>query len=131
MTVPTVALVNGTGYVFGIASDEIDINIREFTADVKPQFVETLGNKQNVTIVVAYGPMELDLSVEGEIKGSAGSATTSAPLAVLGTAFGAVNSTAYNGAPTTGIYLEGANIKSSRSAFKSGTWTFKARGGVP
>ena len=126
MTAPTVVLVNGTGYQYGISNDELGINCAHFTLNVKPQFIETLGNIQNVTIVVAYGPMEGDLSIEGEVKG-----TTGVVGAVLGTAFSPVNSITGNGAPTTGYYLESADIKQQRSAFKMGTWTFKSRGGIP
>lgn len=126
MTAPTVTLVNGTGYQWGIASDELGINVRSFHAAIKPQFIESLGNKQNITVVDAYAPMELDLSIEGEING-----TTGVNASVIGTAFVPVNSFAYNGAPTTGCYLQGADIKQGRNEWKNGTWTYRAKAGIP
>lgn len=124
-----VTLVNGSSLAWGIASDEVGVNIGEFKMAVAPQFIESLGNKQNVTRCDAYGPSELTLTMSGETNG-AGSG--SVLLATTGVAFTPVNSiiTLFS-APTTGLYLQSGEITLSRSAFITFSVEFKAKGGIP
>ena len=95
----TVTLVNGSSFVWGIASDEVGVQIAEFKEAVAPQFIESLGNKQNVTRCDAYAPAELTLTMSGETNGAGAGSVL---LATIGVAFVPVNSvTTYFSAPTT------------------------------
>lgn len=124
--VTTVTVVGGTSLPqWGVAMDESGINIESFKSSVKPQFIETLGNKQNVTRSVAYAPMELEVTMSGEILGSS---LTGVMATVVGTAFVPANSSTYFGAPTTGLYFEGGDVTEGRNSWKKlDSATFKAR----
>ena len=72
--------------------------------------------------------MKLELSVAGEISGNTG-----IMAAVLGTAFVPANTVAYFGAPTTGIYLSGAEVEAEREngALLAMSANFWSRKGIP
>lgn len=120
-----VTLVNLTGYVWGIASDETAMNISRFRCAVEPEFKTFLNSKDNTARGFAVAPMKLDLDMEFEI-----GALTNVMAAVPGTAFSPVNSTAYFGAPTTGLYLNKGEVENTRDGFKKGTASFTANAGI-
>lgn len=124
-----VVLVNGSSLAWGIASDEVGVNIAEFKQAVAPQFIESLGNKQNVTRCDAYGPPELTIDMSGETNGAGAGSVL---LATIGVAFVPVNSvtTLFN-APTTGLYLQSGDITPSRSSFVTFAAQFKSKAGIP
>lgn len=125
----TVTLVNGASLAWGIASDEVGVNIGEFKQAVAPQFIESLGGKQNVTRCDAYGPSELTLSMSGETNGAGAGSVL---LSTIGVAFVPVNSiTTYFNAPTTGLYLQSGDITGSRSGWLSFNTEHKAKPGIP
>ncbi len=126
---PSVTLVNGSSLTWGIASDEVGVNIAEFKQSVAPQFIESLPGKNNITRCDAYGTPELTLDMSFETNG-AGSG--SVMLATIGVAFVPVNSiTTLFSAPTTGLYLQSGDITLTRSGFVSGNAQFKAKAGIP
>lgn len=125
----TVTLVNGSSLAWGIASDEVGVNIGEFKQSVAPQFIESLGNKQNVTRCDAYAPPELTLTLNFETNGAGAGSTM---LSTIGVAFVPVNAiTTLWSAPTTGLYLQSGEITLSRSGFVSGSTEYKAKPGIP
>lgn len=125
----TVTLVNGASLQWGIASDEVGVNIGEFKQSVAPQFIESLGNRQNVTRCDAYAPPELTLDMSGETNGAGAGSVL---LSTIGVAFVPVNSlTTYFNAPTTGLYLQSGDITGSRSAFLQFNTQHKAKAGIP
>lgn len=124
-----VTLVNGASLAWGIASDEVGVNIGEFKQAVAPQFIESLGNRQNVTRCDAYAPPELTLTMSGETNGAGAGSVL---LSTIGVAFVPVNAltTLFN-APTTGLYLQSGGIDLSRSGWVSFNTEHKAKAGIP
>jgi hypothetical protein len=120
-----ITLVNLSGFVWGIASDETAVNIRRFRCAVEPEFKTFLPDKQNAARGFAVAPMKLDVDMEFEISGSTG-----IMAAVPATAFVPVNSTAYFGAPTTGLYLNRGEVELKRDGFKDGSASLSAHAGV-
>lgn len=126
---PNVTLVNGSSLTWGIASDEVGVNIAEFKMSVAPQFIESLPAKNNITRCDAYGTAELTLDMTFETNGAGAG---SVMLSVIGTAFVPVNSvTTLFSAPTTGLFLQSGEITLSRSGFVSGSTQHKAKAGIP
>lgn len=127
--VTTVTIIGGTGFQWGVSMDETGINIESFKSSVKPQFTETLPNKSNITRAVAYGPLELTVTLSGEINGGTTGTTYSGVMAaVIGTAFVPVNTTVYFNGPATGLYFEGGEITEMRNGWKKlDSATFVAR----
>lgn len=124
-----VTLVNGSSLAWGIAADEVGVNIGEFKQAVAPQFIESCPNRQNVTRCDAYAPSELTLTMSGETNGAGAGSVL---LATTGVAFVPVNSvTTLFSAPTTGLYLQSGDITLSRSAFVNFNAEFKAKAGIP
>lgn len=124
-----VTLVNGASLQWGIASEEVGVQIYGFKQAVAPQFIESCGNKQNVTRCDAYAPPELTLTMDGKTNGAGAGSVL---LATIGVAFVPVNSiTTYFNAPTTGLYLQSGDITASNSAFLEFTAEFKAKAGIP
>lgn len=120
----TVTIVNGTGFNWGITSDELGINVDTFKFDIKPQFIESLPDKQNCTRSDAYGPLETELDITGETSGSTG-----IMACVLGTAFVPVNGAALWGS-TGGFYFQGGTITLGRGSWKKVDAKFKAKPGI-
>lgn len=125
-TAGAITLVNLTGFQRGIASDETGINVRQFRTVVEPEWKEFLGDKQNAARGFAVAPMKKTVNIEGEVSGSTG-----VMAAVATTAFAPVNSSAYFGAPTTGLYLDRGEVTEGRDAWKDVTAEFTANAGIP
>lgn len=125
----TVTLVNGSSLTWGIASDEVGVNIAEFKQSVAPQFIESLGGRQNVIRCDAYAPPELTLTMNFETNGAGAG---SVMLSAIGVAFVPVNAitTLWN-APTTGLYLQSGELTLSRSGFVTGSTEHKSKAGIP
>lgn len=120
-----ITLVNLSGFVWGVASDETAVNISRFRCAVEPEFKTFLGDKQNAARGFAVAPMKLDLTMEFEISGSTG-----VMAAVPATAFAPTNSVAYFGAPSTGLYLNRGEVENTRDGFKKGSAEFTANAGI-
>lgn len=120
-------LVNLTDYLNGVAADETGIAIEEFNCKVKPELKVFAFAKTGLKTGFAVGPMELEVSLTGEVTGSTGimAATASAATTIA-------NSTAYFGAPTTGLYLDSAEVKQNRDggAWKKMSAEFSANAGI-
>ena len=127
MTTPVVTIVNGTGYTWGIPTPEVGINIESFKLSIKPQWWEMLPNNVNINTVISAGPMVLGLVMSGEIN-----ATTGIMALAIATAYAVANSTAYFGAPTTGLYFKGGEISKTRSTWmKLDSAEFEANANIP
>lgn len=123
----TLVNISGTGttYQRGIAAEEVSVNIREFKTVVEPEYKELLPNKVNEIRGFAVGAMKKTVTISGEVGGSTG-----VMAAVTTTAFVPGNSSAYFGAPTTGLYLDSGEVTESRDGWKDVTATFTAHAGV-
>jgi len=131
-----VVLIGTAGPKYGIPVAELGVDVESITADYSPQFIKEKNDSAGIVNCVAYGPMELSLSMSGKT-----TTGTSGPLrAVLGTAFvpaGTYSSiplgtpiTAAFGSPTTGLYLEKASMSYSEGDFYAFSVDFKARAGI-
>lgn len=120
-----VTLVNLSGFQWGVASDETGINIRSFRCRIAPEFKEFLKGKTGAKRGFAVEVPELSVSIEGEISGSTG-----IMAAVVTTATTIANSTAYFGAPTTGKYLDSAEVTEGREGWKDLTAEFSSNAGI-
>ena len=123
-----ITLVNLTGFMPGVASTETGINIKTFKVAVEPEFKTFAENKDGTKRGFGVAPMKLVVTLDGEVTGNTG-----IMAAVPGTACVLSNSTAYFGAPTTGTYLDKANVNSNR---EQGAWQemdaeFSANAGIP
>lgn len=125
----TVTIVNGSGAVWGVPNNELGVNMEEFSGDVSPEFIETLKGINGCARADAYGSMMLDLKMLFEILST--NTANSIMLAVLGTAFVAVNGSSFFGAPTTGQYLQKGTFVYNRSGWFKGTADLKAKAGIP
>lgn len=125
----SVTLVNGSGAKYGVTNDELGVNMEEFKGDVEPEFVEWLPGINGCARAAAYGSNKLMLDMSFEILNT--SVTNGIMLAVLGTAFIPINSTAYFAAPTTGLYLQKGSFTFNRQGWLKGTAALEARAGIP
>ena len=140
-----VTLVGTTGPSFALPAAELHVDVESATVDISPQFIKEKTSFDGIVNNVAYGPMELSLSLRGKTKtkGVTGSYTGSLLVSVLGTAFVPVstystlvntptgtNITAIFGAPTTGLYLEKASISYGEGDYVSFSVDYKARAGI-
>jgi len=140
-----VTLVGTTGPAFALPAAELHVDVESATVDISPQFIKEKTSFDGIVNNVAYGPMEMSLSLSGatKTKGVAGPYTGSLLVSVLGTAFSPVstystlvntptgtNITGIFGAPTTGLYLEKASISYGEGDYVSFSVDYKARAGV-
>lgn len=121
-----VTLINLSGYTWGIASDETAANVEELGIEVKPEFISPLPSINGCRMGAAVASMMKTVTMSGEKGGSTGIFA-----AVPTTAFVPVNSTAYFGAPTTGLYLTSGTITLNRAAFVKFNATLEAYAGQP
>lgn len=119
-------LINLTGFIRGVVSDEVGVNIREVRRTIEPEFIEVLGDKQNLARGKAVAPMKLTASISGEISGATG-----IMAATAATAFTPANSMAFFGAPTTGLYLTRAEVSNERASWHDLSADFEAYAGIP
>jgi len=108
-----VILVNLPGFQRGVEQDEIGINIKSFEAGYKPEFKEFVNNKDNQKRGFAVADVEVDITVEGEVSGSTG-----LMAAGFATAVALANDTDEFGASTGDVYLDSANVKQGRDAWR-------------
>jgi hypothetical protein len=120
-----VTLVNLTGFQHGVNADETGISIESFRARVAPEFKNFALNKTGEKRGFAVAAAELTVSIEGEVIGNTG-----VMAAILTTATTIANSTAYFGAPTTGKYLDSAEVTETRDGFKRVSLELSANAGV-
>lgn len=140
-----VTLVGTTGPAFALPAAELHVDVESATVDISPQFIKEKTSFDGIVNNVAYGPMEMSLSLSGatKTKGVAGPYTGSLLVSVLGTAFVPVstystlvntptgtNITGIFGAPTTGLYLEKASLKYGEGEYVSFSVEHKARAGI-
>jgi hypothetical protein len=140
-----VTLVGTTGPAFALPAAELHVDVESATVDISPQFIKEKTSFDGIVNNVAYGPMEMSLSLSGKTKtkGVTGGYTGSLLVSVLGTAFVPVstystlvniptgtNITAIFGAPTTGLYLEKASISYGEGDYVAFAVDYKARAGV-
>lgn len=110
-TVNGLTLINLTGFLPGVQQDETGINIKSFKTAVEPEFRNMVPGKNGAARGFVAAPMKKTVSISGEYTGSTG-----VMAAVLGTAFTPANSSAYFGAPTTGLYLTKGDVEESRES---------------
>ena len=142
---PSVTLQGTAGPAFALPAAELFVDAESVTVDIAPQFIKEKTDYAGITNNVAYGPMEMAVTMSGETKakGVAGPYTGSVLLAVLGTAFSPVNTystlvntptgtniTAIWGAPTTGLYLEKGNLTYGADGYLTFSVDLRARAGV-
>jgi hypothetical protein len=119
-------LVNLTGAQRGVNADEVGINIREFKTEVEPEYKDFLNGKNGEKRGFAVAAMQKVVSIDGEVMGSTGLMGATAT-----TAFAPANSTAYFGAPTTGLYLDKGTVTENRDGWKDVSAQLTANAGVP
>lgn len=140
-----VTLAGTAGPAFGLPAAELHVDALNVTVEIAPQFIREKTDFAGITNNVAYGPMEMSVSMSGETKtkGVASAYTGSVLLSVLGTAFSPVNTystlvntptgtniTAIWGAPTTGLYLEKGTLTYGADGYVGFSVDLKARAGV-
>ena len=120
-------LTNLTGFLPGVAADETSINIKTFKTAVEPEFRNVVPGKNGAGRGFVAAPMKKNVTIDGEVTGALG-----VMAAVLGTAFVPANSSAYFGAPTTGLYLLKGEVEESREqgALTSMSAEFEALAGI-
>jgi len=121
-------LTNLTGFLPGVQADEGGINIKSFKTAVEPEFSNVIPGKNGAGRGRVQAPMKKNVTIDGEVTGSTG-----VMAAVLGTAFVPANSSAYFGAPTTGLYLQKGDVEESREsgALVAMSAEFEALAGIP
>ena len=118
----SVALVNLSGFVWGVPSAETGINCESFKVEVEPEVNEWVpGIDGQATGKVVGDPMG-KLDITGEYKGSTG-----VLAAVFGTAFVPTNSTTYFGRSAGGWYLDRGSVENMRSGLKKVDTSFSSR----
>lgn len=118
-------IVNLTGGTRGVSENETGINIESFKCTVQPEWKDYLANNLGESRAFAVASMELQVAVEGEVIGDTGL------MAVTATsAWTPANTVAYFGAPTTGLYLDKAEVTAKRDGWLSMTADFTARAGI-
>ncbi len=122
-----VTLVNLSGFVWGIASDETAINVSRFRCVVEPEFKSFLPDKQNLARGFAVASPKVTVDAEGEISGSTGIMAAS----VVTAGYTPANSTSYWGSPSTGLYLDRGEVDNSRDNFKRMSASLSAYAGIP
>jgi hypothetical protein len=121
-------LVNLTGYKNGVQADETGIAIKEFKLKVQPELKVFAYAKDGTATGFGLAPNKGEVSLSGEVKGSTGIMAATASTA---TTF--ANSVSFFGAPTTGFYLDSADVTANR---EGGAWMemsaeFSAYAGIP
>lgn len=126
-TVNGLTLINLTGFLPGVAADETGINVARFKTDVEPEFRYVVPGKNGAGRGFVAAPMKKTVTIEGEVTGNTG-----VMAAVLATAFVPSNSSAYFGAPTTGLYLTKGGVEEDREQGKLTTVSaeFEALAGI-
>ncbi len=124
----TVTLVNVTSQVSGVQSPETGINIRSFKTVVEPEFIKLAYNIDGSVKGKAVGPMKKTVTMEGEYSGATG-----VMAAVATASFTPANSSAYFGAPTTGLYLLKGEVTEARDdgAWRDVNCEFDCHLGIP
>jgi hypothetical protein len=120
-------LVNLTGFSRGVRQDEVGLNIKSIKSAVEPEFTEFLNGKDNARRGFAQGPMKLTATIEGEVN----TGLTGIMAARIGTAVTLVNSVAYFGAPTTGLYLMKGDVTEARDGWLEMSCELEASAGIP
>ena len=120
-------LINLSGFSAGVASDETGINVKEFKTTVEPEFKNYVPGKTGEIRGAVLAPMKKSVTISGEVTGNTG-----IMAAVAATAYAASNSSAYFGAPTTGLYLVRGEVTESRDngALKEMSADFEAYAGI-
>ena len=116
-----VTLINLSGYQYGVEAEETALNVKSFESAYKPEFKEWLMNKSNEKIGFALAPTEVDISLEGEVKGAI--SMTFASAVTLG------NDSAEFGA-SGAVYMDEATVKQSRDGWRTFTGKFSKVAGV-
>lgn len=120
-------LQNLTGFSAGVTSDETGCNIRSFKTVVEPEFRNVVPGKTGEGRGFVIAPMKKNVTIDGEVTGATGVMAATAT-----TAYSASNSSAYFGAPTTGLYLLRGEVTESRDngALKEMSAEFEALAGI-
>lgn len=117
-----VTLVNLSGFVWGIASDETGINCETFTLQVQPEINEWVPGINGQARGKVVGDPMGELTIEGEYAGSTG-----VLAAVFTTAFVPTNSVTFFGRSAGGFYLDEGTVTQSRSALRKVSTKFSSR----
>jgi hypothetical protein len=128
MAITLLNLSAQTNVGHGVTSDETGINVSSFKISIEPEFKKPLNDKSDEVRGYAIGAVKKEVSIEGEQL-----LLTGVMAAVVGTAFVPTNTTSgtgYFGAPTTGLYLDKAEISMSRGEWKTVSASFTANAGV-
>ena len=128
MAITLINLSGQTNVAHGVAADETGINISSFKVSIEPEFKKPLNSRIDEVRGWAVGAVKKEVTIEGEQL-----LLTGVMAAVVGTAFVPSNTssgTGYFGAPTTGLYLDKADVSESRGDWKTITASFTANAGV-
>lgn len=114
-------LVNATGAVWGVPSDETSVNIEEYKVSVKPEFIEPLMNKDNTRRGAAVAPQMVTVDMSGETLGVTG------PLAagLTTSAFTPANGYGFFGSNSPNLLQTQGDITMNRSAWQKFSTTFE------
>lgn len=121
----SVTLVNSSGYQHGIASGETGIEISKFVCTIAPEWKKYRMSRTNEKIGFAIAPPELKISLEGEI-----GATTGLMALNFSTAATIANAVSYFGSPSTGIYLDTAEVTQERDGWKGLSQELSSNAGI-
>lgn len=122
-----VTLLNSSGYVFGIASNETAIKAATFNVRVEPEFRVPRQGLQNAIEGWAIGPNQITVSIEGEINNTNGimGATSIVAFTTLS------NSIDYFGGAQSGVlFMTDAEVRNERGSWKSVSINFQSNSGV-
>jgi hypothetical protein len=119
-------LVNLSGFVRGIPSDETALNIRSFRVVVEPEFKEYLNDRVNEARGFAVGAPMRTVTMEGEISANSGGVMS----ASFTSAFAPANTVNYFGAAAGGLYLDRGEVGLARDGWKDLTAEFSSRAGI-
>lgn len=121
-----VTLLNSTGYVWGIASDEVGIKAATFNVRVEPEFRAPRMGLQNAIEGWAVGPNQITVSIEGDINN-----TTGVMAATAIVAFTPANSITYFGGAQSGVlFMTDAEVRNERGSWKTVSINFQSNSGV-
>lgn len=121
-----VTLLNSSGYVFGIASNETAIKAASFNVRVEPEFRVPRTGLQNAIEGWAIGPNQITVSIEGEINNTNGVMAATSIVA-----FTTTNSIDYFGGAQSGVlFMTDAEVRNERGSWKSVSINFQSNSGV-
>lgn len=119
------ALLNLAGFTYGIAANEVAINIREISVNSSLEYNKDVTNNLGDIRGTAIGLPMAEITVSGETTGNNG-----ITAAVAGTAYALANSVDQFGQTTGGNYAKTMTVTGNRDALKEFQVTFRRIQGI-